>query len=406
MGKSLKRKDLGKGIDQLKDGRYRGRYTNEYGKRVAIYNYNLTKLKRELKEKQKKTLVVKEINDGEKLTADITFNELYERWRDNELLPGCLKINTKLGYISCYKNHLKNAIGELKIKKINYDILLNIYNNLKINYSKSTINNCFKVLRIIYKYAFKNRIINSIPYMKFPPIDEKKKVIYLTDDEQDILLQYSAKHNKYFSCIITIALHTGMRVGEITGLRKQDIDLDNNIIKISQQLQSIRITQMDILNEKDIICISGNVALYIVKPKSETSIRYIPIDEECKKSLLWLKENRNNHTRNMNTRYIIKNQKMIDELFILYNNRPLKGTTLNKHLRSIIKEIQKDNQSFSINELSMHGLRHTFATRCLDKSINTRVIQTILGHKSDKITEIYAHVTDKKIFEEFKKFND
>src|SRR5699024_3707167 len=127
------------------------------------------------------------------------------------------------------------------------------------------------VLRIIYKYAFKNRIINSIPYMKFPSIDEKKKVIYLTDDEQDILLQYSAKHNKYFSCIITIALHTGMRVGEITGLRKQDIDLDNNIIKISQQLQSIRITQMDILNEKDIICISGNVALYIVKPKSETS---------------------------------------------------------------------------------------------------------------------------------------
>ena len=61
MGKSLKGKDLGKGIDQLNDGRYRARYLNEYGKRVAIYDKNLAKLKRELKDKQKYNLLVKDI---------------------------------------------------------------------------------------------------------------------------------------------------------------------------------------------------------------------------------------------------------------------------------------------------------------------------------------------------------
>ena len=52
----------------------------------------------------------------------------------------------------------------------------------------------------------------------------------------------------------------------------------------------------------------------------------------------------------------------------------------------------------------MHGLRHSFATRCLDKNINTRVIQKLLGHNTDRITELYAHVTDTKIIEDFKDY--
>ena len=49
MGKNLQGKELGKGINQMKDGRYRGRYTDEHGKRIALYDKNLQKLKKELK---------------------------------------------------------------------------------------------------------------------------------------------------------------------------------------------------------------------------------------------------------------------------------------------------------------------------------------------------------------------
>lgn len=406
MGKSLKGKDLGKGIDQLKDGRYRARYLNEYGKRVAIYDKNLTRLKRNLKDKQKKTLVVKEINGGRTLADDITLNELYERWRDVELYPGDKKANTKLCYTAAYEYHLRHYLGKMKVKKINYDILLQFYNDIKLHCGVSTINNCYKVLKCVFKYALQNNIISGMPYMKFPPLDKNEKIVYLTEKEQDIFLEYSAKYNKHFSCVLTIALHTGMRVGEIIGIRKQDVDLDNNIILVSQQMQRVGINKIDLINEEDIICVDSKTVFYIIRPKTNNSSRIVPIDEECKKALIWLKENRDTCIKNMPTDFIIKNKKMFDELFILYNKRPLKGTTLNSHINNVVKNIKKDNQAFSVDELSMHKLRHTFATRCLDKGISTRVIQSILGHKNDKITEIYAHVTDVKIFEEFKKFNN
>ena len=123
MGKNLQGKELGKGINQMKDGRYRGRYTDEHGKRIALYDKNLQKLKRELKLKQKKAFIKKETGDFDNpIKSNLTLNEIYEMWRDNELIPSNRKESTKNSYISVYSKHVYKTFGKIKITEFDYDL--------------------------------------------------------------------------------------------------------------------------------------------------------------------------------------------------------------------------------------------------------------------------------------------
>lgn len=411
MGKSLKGKDLGKGIDQLNDGRYRARYLNEYGKRVAIYDKNLAKLKRELKNKQKKILVVKEINNEDSrilIDNDITLNQLYERWRDVELLPSERKQNTKKLYITIYNHNIKKYLGNLKINSLNYDNCLETFNIVKQEKSSATANTVLIVLRLIMNYGVKNR------YLKNNPCNDVRsnrsniyKVVYLTEKEQDIFLKYSMSRNEYYTRIFIIALNTGMRAGEILGLTKDEIDFDNNIINIKHQLQYISKKNTQYIPSESIILENKYSIAYLTEPKSKKSKRIIPINNNTKEALLWLINNYNyinRHTINKVKKEDIKvhNKNIFKNLLIVYNNRNVSIQTLDSHIHYTIQAILKDYPNYRIKELTMHGLRHTFATRCLDKNISTRVIQELLGHEHDRITEKYAHVTEYKIFDEFK----
>ena len=401
MGKSLQGKELGKGINQMKDGRYRGRYTDEHGKRGAIYDKNLAKLKRELKQKQKEVLIKKETGDvGNAIKSNLTLNEVYEMWRDNELIPSSRKKSTKYTYMRIYSTHVYKTFGKIKICEFDYDILLRYLNKVKQK-DRITI-----VLKQIFEFAVKSKIIthNCAKQIRSKN-NNKSKIIYLTDVEQNTLIEYSRKKNEYFTNIFIIALNTGMRIGEIAGLTLDELDIDNDLLYVKHQVQKVQYNYE--YNIDKVIMICEKSLFYLDTPKSKKSIRIVPMNKESKEAILWLLDHKNYVTREVYIKrrnVLYQNDELLKKLIITYNGTPIRCETLNKHLDKVIDNILKDNPDFRIKHISVHGLRHSFATRCLDKNINTRVIQKLLGHNNDRITELYAHVPDKKIIEDFKKY--
>ena len=401
MGKNLQGKELGKGINQMKDGRYRGRYTDEHGKRIALYDKNLQKLKRELKLKQKKAFIKKETGDFDNpIKSNLTLNEIYEMWRDNELIPSNRKESTKNSYISVYSKHVYKTFGKIKITEFDYDLLLRYLNKVEQK-DKITI-----VLKQIFEYAVKSKIITDNCAKQISTKNNtKSKIIYLTNDEQKTLIKYSRKKNEYFSKIIIIALNTGMRIGEISGLSLDELDFDNNLIYIKHQV--IKYYYNHEYNMDKVIMIYKKTVFNLDTPKSKSSMRIVPMNKDCKEALMWLLDHKNYVTREgyiKHRKVIYQNDELMKKLIMTYNGIPITTDSLNAHLNFVIDAILKDNPDFRIKHISMHGLRHSFATRCLDKNINTRVIQKLLGHNTDRITELYAHVTDTKIIEDFKKY--
>lgn len=280
MGKNLQGKELGKGINQMKDGRYRGRYTDEHGKRIALYDKNLQKLKRELKLKQKKAFIKKETGDFDNpIKSNLTLNEIYEMWRDNELIPSNRKESTKNSYISVYSKHVYKTFGKIKITEFDYDLLLRYLNKVEQK-DKITI-----VLKQIFEYAVKSKIITDNCAKQISTKNNtKSKIIYLTDDEQKTLIKYSRKKNEYFSKIIIIALNTGMRIGEISGLSLDELDFDNDLIYIKHQVQKSNYNHE--YNMDKVIVIYNKAVYNLDTPKSQSLMRIIPINKDCKEALM------------------------------------------------------------------------------------------------------------------------
>ena len=389
--KDQKGRILKKGEGQDKNGRYYYNYFDNTGKRKRIYNLDLIELREQEQEIQKALENCINISETSR-----TLNEQFEKYMNTRKL----KETTKTNYRYQWNKYLKNGIGTKKIKDIKKSDLQLFFSELsKAGKSDKTIINYKNLLSPLFSMALDDEIIYKNPLVNTTKEynQKSKEKIILSLEQQERLLLYiqNDKKNYIYYPLFVFMLETACRIGEIRGLTWDNIDLKNRAISIIQQIQTIKD------NDKcKAVCIT---------PKSDTSIRIIPITNECYKALKKQKELQ----FSLGIRHDIKSAGVNNFVFTIKNGKPITSNQFCYIIKNIIEKYnitetiqakEEKRKPILIPYISAHNLRHTACTRLAEKGIDIKVLQVFMGHSSIKMTmDIYNHANKDRIMEEMKR---
>lgn len=385
------------GESERADGYYTYRWTSRSGKRNSVTAGTLEELR------EKEDEIQRDVSDGIRADAkNVTLNSLYDLWKE---LKVNLKHNTFSNYCYMYDQFVADNIGMLPVTKLKRSDIKAFYNmladtrGLKI----ATIDNIHTVIHQILQLAVEDNYIrrnisdNLLKELKSSHHYEDSHRRALTLPEQELFMEFLSKENSqyyHWLPIFTVMLGTGMRVGEITGLRWNDIDLKSGMIDVNHTLVYYK--------HRD----ENGCYFDIHSPKTKAGVRQIPMTEEVKNAFLLEKK--------MQDLAGIQSQVTIDGYhnFIFVNrfgNVQNQGT-LNRALRRIIRDcndeqLLKKKNPVLLPNFSCHSLRHTFTTRLVEAGVNIKVIQNLCGHsRSDVTLDIYTTVTKELKQSEFDDF--
>lgn len=229
----------------------------------------------------------------------------------------------------------------------------------------SKISNARRIiaLRGFYEYLVKNKIVTSNPFLliSIPKIDKKLPDFFYIEEIKNIFQENSQREDFLAprdQAILELLFSSGLRVSELCDLTLQKINIKERIM---------------------IIVGKGNKE------------RRVPFSLNTQKTLLYYIEN----TR----KEILVNSKSNGSNYVFLNSKGNKLTSRGVEyiLESIAKKI---NTNMSLHP---HKFRHTFATHLLNQGLDLRVIQELLGHSSLSSTQVYTHVSNQKMLEEYEK---
>lgn len=363
-------KKLPAGIRQRKDGKLENRFSVN-GERYSVYGDTVKDCKdRELELREM-------IKNGQFVDKrNVTLDRYYQEWKDAR--KGTIKGNTALNMESRYKNHIGPALGRRKIVDIEKREIVQLQKELAKKLKATTVNTAIVQLKCILNAAKEDGIIvkNPADGVKMLKSEEKRATeTYhraLTVEEQTLFMQYAKKEWLYE--LLALLLCTGMRIGEATALTWADIDHVNQVIHITKTISRTDDGQ------------------YIVgSPKSRTSIRDIPINEDIRQILKSQKEKQ----QMLNGKIL----KMSRRVFEGFNGTMVYNGVVNKTITRIIQRMRADG--IQIEHFSAHALRDTFATRYIEQGGSPQILKTLLGHSSLTMTmDLYSHVLPNRKKEE------
>lgn len=347
---------LPKGIRQRSNS-FEGRFMHQY-KEYVVHGDTITETQKkmtDLKYKLEHGLFV----ENNRLTFDQWYNTWLEEYKKNQV-----KIGTYTSYQKYYHGAIKNRLGNKYLTEIRGEHIQKLYNDLvKDGYALSSIKVVSAVLNGCFKQAFRNGLIERNPVLlaELPRQTEKKLKQAMTKEEQTLFMEYAK--GSYLYNLFAVMLRTGMRSGEIRGLKYSDIDKKTNVIHVQRTLKYIE-----------------GVGYLEDTPKTRTSKRDIPLTAA---TLQLLEAQRR--------QWGFKIEKMDRYLFSNENGEPLSRDRVQAEIDRIIKRIEADGKSF--DRITPHIFRHTFATRAIEAGMQPQVLKTILGHSSLSMTmDLYSHV--------------
>lgn len=194
----------------------------------------------------------------------------------------------------------------------------------------------------------------------------------MTREQQNLFMKYAKE--SYLYNLFAVMLRTGMRNGEIRGLKYTDIDRKKNVLHVQRTLKYIE-----------------NIGYIEDTPKTKTSKRDIPLTPDILKLLeeqwrFW------DFEITIFDRYLFCNE----------NGEPLHSDRIQTEINRTIRKIHADGYEFE--RITPHVFRHTFATRAIEAGMPPQVLKTILGHSSLAMTmDLYSHVLPDTKAEEMEK---
>ena len=388
MGKDLKGKELGQGIVQRKNGRYEARFTNRFGKRISFSGYDLKDVKKRYNESFYEN--EKEINIRENIKLD----DWYIRWM-NVCKYDVIRPDTKRHYNQIYKKHISPYLGNKYLKDIKQ---IDIKKRLKELDNKGYGFETKNKVRIILLDILNKAIVNE--YLCKNPVkgisvkrDEEKDIKVLSVEEQSIF--FDCCKGTFYDNLYVVAVTTGMRIGELAGLKWSDIDWNKKVINVKRTLVYQKYDD-DIQKE-----------FHIEQPKTKTSKRSIPINKQCEMAL-----KRQYVQKMVITSKAPKSKTPRDEfkefLFTTKFNTPLNSQIVCDSIKKIVDEINLTRDTLDEMEtFSPHCFRHTFATRCFEAGIQPKTVQSYLGHATLQMTmDLYTKVMPSYMVNEMDKFSE
>lgn len=370
MGKDLKGKELGTGISQRSDGYYIARYTSKYGRRISKLSKKLQECKLWLANAQ-----LTDTYSNPDISGSISVNAWYQYWIDMKKCT--VSSETYNSYVRSYKKHIKPVIGGKKIADINtMDCQIVMNKMAKKNYKSSTIKCVRMVLSNLLDYAYQNNVIIKNPCTKLVKSSIGEDSIPkkpLSIEDQKLFLRSII--GSLYEYVFRFVLQTGLRTGELIALRWSDIDLDKGTLTVKRTAHYHKETGWT-----------------FGKTKTKAGNRVIPLTNEAKNILMLQKEK--------NEDLNIIGMEWRDIVFLTKKGTPSKNILYDSALKTVCKRA-------GINRISMHILRHTFATRCVEAGMSPKTLQTLMGHSKIEITmNLYVHSTDEQRSKEMHNISD
>lgn len=303
--------------------------------------------------------------------SHITFDQLAHQVIEDKLNMNEYQQQTYFRDIETLK--MCGMISDVPIQQIDYNMLKQFMLS-KINYSQSTIDKIYNQLRQTFKEAVRRKIIKDNPMDELKKPKSKKaerKVRALSTEEQaklvDILL--TDKSIKYVPQML-ISMFTGMRMGEVNALTINDINTKFNFINV----------------DKTITRKEHGRAFVNTSPKTAKGNRQIPINTMVKSII----------------DQVLSGYVPTADNMLFHTSRNSIVTT-----NQVSMEYQRVFDKYSVldktikGDVTLHSLRHTYATRCIEGGMPPKVLQTLLGHTDIRITlDTYSDV-----FENFQSEN-
>lgn len=385
---------LRKGESQrTEDMRYVYTYTDPFGKRRYIYANDLQTLR------EKENKLMKDQLDGLDIYAagNADLNFVFDRYISTKTE---LRSTTYTNYVYMYNRFVRDEFGKRKIGDIKYSDVLYFYfhllndKNLQIN----TLETIHTVLHPTFQLAVRDDIIRNNPSdgvmaeIKKKPGKNHGVRHALTLEQQRAFMDYTSKSPVYghWTPLFTVLLGTGCRIGEIIGLRWEDLDFEKRLIDINHS-----VTYYPRIKG------TYKCEFAVSLPKTKAGIRTIPMMDAVYEAFQQEYELQ---------KELGFNSTVIDGMtgFIFCNrfgnihnpqsvNRAIRRILESYNAEEILNAKKERRQPIIIPHFSCHHLRHTFCTRFCENETNVKVIQAVMGHANIETTmDIYAEVTDMK----------
>lgn len=369
---------VGENIHKRKDGRWEGRIqimTDSGDKKYkSIYGKTYHEVKRKVMDIR--TILYDTTN--KKNNEKHLFTDVTQEWLSFQ--DAKHKGSTLLKYRTIIESHLISEFGKLDVKEITEPMITKFisykqaHGNLK---TKGSLSSSYTKLILIVLTAILDYAANMDyrPALKSSYIlkqsTNKIEAKCLNVDAQKILDNHILLNINENTTGVSLALYAGLRIGEICALRWENIDLENGLIYVNHTVSRIKDTDATMAKTK----------LIIDKPKTENSKRIIPINSKLQQILVEMKSISQSD-------YVISN----NEYFV--------------SPRTFEYRFHKILDRCNIEQINFHGLRHTFATRCIEVGIDIKTLSELLGHASVNITlNTYVHSSLDRKREEIEKLS-
>lgn len=292
----------------------------------------------------------------------LTLKEIGDLWLQSKKLN--VKESSYCNYKRNLEDHIYPVIGDLKYSLITKQQLNDFVEYLMVSgrkdgkggLSKGTVKDIVTLLKSVSKFAYQEYGLQNV-CEGFKASKIKKNEIQVLSNIERKKLEAYLLSNVILSNICTLlSLYTGLRIGEVCGLKWEDIDFKKGCISVNKTVERISLG-------------NGKTKVVVEPPKTESSIRkvYIPLFVVA----------------------LLKKYKDKTDKYILSGKtKPTEPRALQYRFKRILSKTK-------IRELSFHSLRHTYATLCIEKGMDIKTLSELLGHSDVKITlNTYVHSSD------------
>lgn len=379
------------GESQDKDGRYRYKYNDSFGKRKSVYSWRLTESdpypkgkRKDISLREKEKVIEKALCDAVSANGgDMTVLELVQRYISQKR---GVKHNTQANYNFVINVIKKEEFGAKRIDTIKLSDakawLIKLQDDGR---GYSSIHSIRGVIRPAFQMAVDDDLIRKNPFefqLATVVVNDSVTREAITRKQQREFLRFIKEDKHFYKYYdgIYILFNTGLRVSEFVGLTVNDIEFNKQRIKIDHQLQRTR-----------------NMEYEILTPKTEKGERYVPMKEDVADCFRRIIQNRKHP----------KIEPMIDGysgfLFLDKNDMPMVALHWEKYFQHIR---DKYNSIYKVQMpcITPHVCRHTFCSNMAKSGMNPKTLQYIMGHSDIGVTlNTYTHLQFEDALEEMKK---
>lgn len=285
-----------------------------------------------------------------------TIREVAILWRKDK--QQYVKQSSLSAYSLILENHILPTFGE-KQRLTESEIQDFVLRKLQAGLSQKTVKDMLIVLKMIQKFGVENGYMPFTEWsVKYPTEQKKQELEVLSISHQKRIMQHVINNFTFRNLGIYVCLSTGMRIGEVCALKWGDVNLMTGTISVCRTIERIYVIEDN----------RRYTELVIGSPKTKNSVRDIPMSRELSKLIRPLKKVMN------------------DDYYILTNEaNPTEPRTYRNYYKKLLKRLR-------IPDLKFHGLRHSFATRCIESQCDYKTVSVILGHSNISTTlNLYVH---------------